>query len=181
MPLHELMAYLSWWALPIAYAFSVGCCCAVPSVDTNDSCSSFCNTDWTPDTWQMTFDGVTNDNCSNCGDWNTTTFLLPFNSGAPCLYLSDPLDNPDCGTFFNGVCQIEFVISSGQYGWSITRAITGGDCPLGGGRRAEATGSVSVTTPRNCADDVFTGQSVSNGSHQLHCEWGSATWDLQAV
>ena len=47
------------------------CCC-----DELDPCP-VCDLDTTPNTVNVEFTGMANSKCADCGDWNTTTFVLP--------------------------------------------------------------------------------------------------------
>ena len=177
MPLHELLSYLSWWAMPIAYMFSAGCCCGPLLADV--ACSD-CNTDTTPATFQVVFYDVENDHCTECTNFNTTTFILTQEDGTPCRWKKDrPLPCDDDPVFSTEVCKIEFqadVLSA----WRLLVRNDLFGC-LGG----EASGSVGGGFPADCLAVDFTGVAISDGSNVANCKWSSAstpaTFDVVVV
>ena len=171
--LHELLAYLSFWAMPIAYAFSVGCCCGNPFADS--SCSQ-CNPGTTPLNWQVTFDGVTDLACTDCTDFNTTTFIL--DNTVACVpeeFDAFPCEGGTLTTF-----KLPFGVSSPsafeEYRIRIMRAgapeLVDGDCF-----------KFPLTFPRDCIDDSFTAVACVNGATSFgrNCDWSSATSDFFAI
>lgn len=172
MPLYELMAYLSFWAMPIAYMFSVGCCCDEVIENPCDQC----DTGTESVDMQLTFDSVSNDNCTNCGDFNTTTFILAHDEVENfCRWIWQ--GTIPCDGETNPTCAIAFFANLGPFVPTAFRLTVFRDPGCGGG---EAQGDIVETFPRDCGVD-YTGQSIGDGVSQVHCSWTSATFDIAAI
>ena len=165
--------YLYWLdllgvcALPMAYMFSVGCCCVDPC--------GICTTDTTPLQIQLDFDDVDNSACAGCNDFNTTSFILDqFAVGPPCqwrysgsLPCSGETD-PPCGL------GVQFTDLSGTFAF-IVQVFR--DNPSTGAcwTTPEADmPSLSGAVPRNCSVNLI-GDNMDNGAGRVHCLWSSAS------
>ncbi len=159
--------------------FSIGCCCGPPL---GDDCQ-WCNTDTTPLQGQLTFENIENDSCTECGDYNTTTFLLtqvpgPFNND--CYWeVGQPLP---CDGESTAACKLQVIRTNdvgGAYLLNVWHEITT-VCTVG-----QASGIRDlVAQPSDCIDDTPVGGDMVNGSG-VWCKWDTGasvgTWEWNWV
>lgn len=164
-------------ALLLAWMFSVGCCCNPCLVDANDWCIDHCNSLTSSETWQITFDNVENDACSECGDFNTTTFLLAQDAVFNCFWeWSGALP---CDGEVSPMLRIEFAIGSPSTTYVIN--VINSHISIYEARTILTT----LSGPRDCCLDTFTGEAIDDGVAVTHCKWSTAstpaTFDAEAV
>lgn len=152
-------------ALLFAYFFSVGCCCDPVAVP----CAA-CNTDTTPIAVHVDFFNVENRDCSECGDFNTTTWILDQLIGTPCFftYLS-PLP---CSGNNDSFCQLRYEIGGGVNQFHVIYLDGSGGCFI----NDTVIWSQAETFPRDCKATSYTGETIDDHAvTNKHCKWSTAT------
>lgn len=179
MPLHELMAYLSFWAMPIAYMFSVGCCCDATGTTCGDGTCSICTSGSAPGSYSLTFASVADLGtpvCTECDDFNTMTFILP--EIGDCGYELDAgggaLPCEDLGNL--EMCTLKIVLAGPFVALQVITAASGSSC--GVIEQQEKRFDESTTSPYDCCVE-FTPTSVAGA--EAICDWSSATVSIEPV
>ncbi|ANS03335.1 hypothetical protein [uncultured Mediterranean phage uvDeep-CGR2-KM19-C37] len=151
--------------LVMAYMFSVEDCCGIA---TGIECSE-CDTGTTPLTYQVTFDNVEDNLCTECDDFNTTTFVIP-QSDSACLY--QYFGTMPCDSETKPTCIIDVILNA-----SAAVIGVGRDVGLGCGPKEAIGVPGTVTTPRDCRDDSWSGVAMidQGGTGALNCKWSTAS------
>jgi len=149
------------------------CCC-------NDSPCVNCDTNTTPSRVQLDFSGVVNNDCSDCGDYNTTSFIgvsaagrrlglggviciYPFNGSLPC---DAEASRPMCSIEF------EYLGSTGPMGRNIAMYHEHPYCNV-----IEGDGGKAETSTWDCST-TETGIAMANNGGPFNCDWSAATFDV---
>lgn len=158
-----MMLHLMLPAILMAWMFSLGCCCETSGVD----CDSGCNTGKTPAQAQLTFANVENDSCTECGDFNTTTFIIDQDGINPCLWIWTGAIPCDGET--NPTCAISLGRDDGSGGRYFVSVVRDPACDA-----QEAIDTIFITAPSDCVDDTIGGD-VNDHAETLHCKWSTAS------
>lgn len=158
---------IEFFALLIAFTFSIGCCCETgPEVGID--CDE-CDTGKAPANYQATFDNVEDDNCTSCDDYNTTTFILA-QIGSLCAW--DWSGTLPCDGETSPMCklQLDFLSSPLRYRFIVLNGVI----PTCNGFEAQWV-SGSFSDPHDCLNTTHTGAAILDFTEQLHCKWDTAT------
>lgn len=146
------------------------CCC--------DFLCLHCNTEETPTTIQIEFDGTVNNDCDECGDFNTTTFVLTADGddGVLCFWqLGTPLPC-DSEADLPVVCMI--VAISGSPPSAIQFRLLVDNCVFGIGDTHSSTILLQHATAGDCSE-VFLAQATSTTKTD-HCTFDTVDITPQA-
>ena len=179
MPAYELMAYLSFWAMPIAYLFSVGGCCGPGTGCGAGIPCDGCNADTEPISYQVEVGGCADHGtpvCEECDDWNATWQLNqpPIGEGGTACEYIQLLGLP-CASETDATALIQYIIDF--FSPSLLNALDVVNVSIS----RDVIWNNNESQPADCCRDGFTLTYNSGFSDEINCDWSSSTCVVTAV